>query len=489
MVKKQRRQRKLGSQSQKHYHHTFLKEIIGQTITFLSNWNLRNTTLEAYIICLVVLPPSSSLGLGRLYWKRYQTNPLCFLALTFPAGISAELILGFSYTYIERDVMKELRNLKLEEEDYFKHFYWTDIYLNHLIDNFIFLYTHTIFIHFQKNIKKVLIKLPFYWNFPSVTKIASNHLFHYCIIIISNNNLFRRHIFKKYIKKMVDVYTTISFCSLGLLIHVVGLTLLHIRDDMNLYGTQISLITALSLTEMSFLLVEAVRDWILYRDDLSDYIAMFTSNCNTIVLSHMRYFTMFGITIYRLQIRLNVKYEVYWNSKSTKKVLLTVFIILNLLYFTYLLIAIVYQCYDLTLKILKNFHKYVSPVYYTSFTITASAVYFYIFGKIYKNQEAHERSKKTIKKGTECTNRKSPNSKYFIPFWIIATFILFRVIPDIILTLYLLHLVPSRQTFRTVIVSLFRIGYFIDPIIYIYNLRIVKSQIRKMKASISSYFW
>lgn len=157
----------------------------------------------------------------------------------------------------------------MEEEDYFKHFYWTDIYLNHLIDNFIFLYTHTIFIHFQKNIKKVLIKLPFYWNFPSVTKTASNHLFHYCIIIISNNNLFRRHIFKKYIKKMVDVYTTISFCSLGLLIHVVGLTLLHIRDDMNLYGTQISLITALSLTEMSFLLVGAVRDWILYRDDLS----------------------------------------------------------------------------------------------------------------------------------------------------------------------------------------------------------------------------
>lgn len=152
----------------------------------------------------------------------------------------------------------------------------------------------------------------------------------------------------------------------------------------------------------------------------------------------MYYFTMFGIIIDRfLQIRLNIKYEVYWNSKSTKKVLLTVFIILNLSYITYLLIAIVYQRYDLTLKILKNFHKYVSPVYYTSFTITASVVYFYIFGKIYKNQKAHERSKKTIKKGTECINRKSPNSKYFIPFWIITTFILFRVVPDVILTLYL----------------------------------------------------
>ena len=208
---------------------------------------------------------------------------------------------------------------------------------------------------------------------------------------------------------MVDVYAIISFCSLGLLIHVVGLTLLHIRDDMNLYGTQKSLITALSLTEMSFLLVGAVRDWILYRDDLSDYITMFTSNYNTIVLSHMCYFTMFGITIYRfLQIRLNVKYEVYWNSNSTKKVLLTVFIILNLIYFTYLLIAIVYQRYDLTLKILKNVHKYVSPVYYTSFTITASAVYFYIFGKIYKNQEAHERSKKLSKKELNVLTENPP---------------------------------------------------------------------------------
>lgn len=118
IVKKQRRQRKLASQSQKHYHHTFPKEIIGQTITFLSNWNLRNTILKAYIICLVVLSPSSSLGLGRLYWKRYQTNPLCFLALTFPAGISAELILGFSYTYMERDVMKKLRNI-----GFFSHLY------------------------------------------------------------------------------------------------------------------------------------------------------------------------------------------------------------------------------------------------------------------------------------------------------------------------------------------------------------------------------
>ena len=173
---------------------------------------------------------------------------------------------------------------------------------------------------------------------------------------------------------MANISVTIGLCSLGLLIHVVGLTLLHIRDDMNIYGTQKSLITALSLTEMSFLLVGTARDWILYRDELSDYIGMFASNYNTIVLTHMYYFTMFGITIDRfLQIRLNIKYELYWNSKSTKKVLLTVFIIINLLYFTYLLIALSYQRYDLGLKILTNFHKYVSPVYCTSFTITATA--------------------------------------------------------------------------------------------------------------------
>ena len=288
---------------------------------------------------------------------------------------------------------------------------------------------------------------------------------------------------------MIDVFVTIGSCIFGFLIHAGGLTLLHIRHDMHIYGTQKWLITALSVAEMSFLVVTAVRDYVFYRDDFSDYIGTFASNYKTIVSTHLYYFTMFGITIDRfLQIRLNIKYQLYCNTKSTKKVLITIFIILHLLYLTYLLVALAYQQYELSLKVLINFHKYVTPIYYFSFTITACAVYFYIFSKIYKNQKAHERCQKSLRNRTESTNRKLSNIKYLIPFWIIVTFILFQVLPDIMLTIYLLKLLPNRKTFTTIIIVLFRFGYLADPIIYIYNLRIVKRRMRKIKASISSHF-
>lgn len=143
---------------------------------------------------------------------------------------------------------------------------------------------------------------------------------------------------------MIDVFVTIGSCIFGFLIHAGGLTLLHIRHDMHIYGTQKWLITALSVAEMSFLVVTAVRDYVFYRDDFSDYIGTFASNYKTIVSTHLYYFTMFGITIDRfLQIRLNIKYQLYCNTKSTKKVLITIFIILHLLYLTYLLVALAYQ--------------------------------------------------------------------------------------------------------------------------------------------------
>ena len=87
-----------------------------------------------------------------------------------------------------------------------------------------------------------------------------------------------------------------------------------------------------------------------------------------------------------MQIHLNSKYGLYWNANKTRKLLLAFFIMLNLLYFTYIMVIIHFQMYDVPFKILGSFHKYISPVYYVSFLITASAVYFYVFKLIYKNQ-------------------------------------------------------------------------------------------------------
>lgn len=157
---------------------------------------------------------------------------------------------------------------------------------------------------------------------------------------------------------------------------------------------------------MSFLVVTAVRDYVFYRDDFSDYIGTFASNYKTIVSTHLYYFTMFGITIDRfLQIRLNIKYQLYCNTKSTKKVLITIFIILLLLYLTYLLVALAYQQYELSLKVLINFHKYVTPIYYFSFTIVQSiSTYLVKFIKIRKHA--------SVAKKVSETERKVPTENY-----------------------------------------------------------------------------
>ena len=281
---------------------------------------------------------------------------------------------------------------------------------------------------------------------------------------------------------MTDLWVTVVFCVMGLLIHITGLILLHKHDDRDIYGTQKYLITTLSLTEMSFLVITVVRDYIFYKTDLPFHLGMIVSNYKTLVLADMYYLTMFGITIDRfLQIFLNLKYDLYWNMKKTKKVLLISFILLNLLYFTYLSVILASEKYDLPLKVFKNFHTYVTPIYYTTFLITAAAVYFYIFGKIYKNQKAHERCKRDINSEKDNANKKSSYAKYLTPFWIIVTFIMFQILPDILLTIKLLYPLPYHEKFRTAIVVLIRIGFIADPIIYIYSLEFVKNKMRRIK--------
>lgn len=104
-----------------------------------------------------------------------------------------------------------------------------------------------------------------------------------------------------------------------------------------------------------------------------------------------------------------------------------------------------------------------------------------MFGKIHKNQKEHERCKRNISSVTENTNKKLSYTKYLTPFWIIVTFNRFQIIPDILLTIKILYPVSYHEKFRTPIVVLIRIGFIADPIIYIYNLKIVRSKLRCIK--------
>ena len=152
------------------------------------------------------------------------------------------------------------------------------------------------------------------------------------------------------------------------------------------------------------------------------------------------------------------------------------------------MVIIYFQMYHVPFQVLKSFHKYVSPIYYVSFLITAFAVYFYIFKLIYNNQKAHKRSMENIARIHQSEHHSFSNIKYLIPFWTIITFILSQILPDALLTINVLYQKQYDQKIRTTVVTLLRLGFVVDPIIYIFNLKIVKRGIQKIKTSVSTAF-
>ena len=77
--------------------------------------------------------------------------------------------------------------------------------------------------------------------------------------------------------------------------------------------------------------------------------------------------------------------------------------------------------------------------------------------------------------------------KYLLPFWIIIMFVMFQILPDVLVTINIL-LNGKANIVRIIVVVLLRIGFIVDRVIHIYNLKIVKRGMQKIKAKISIGF-
>ena len=280
----------------------------------------------------------------------------------------------------------------------------------------------------------------------------------------------------------------VSFFPLVTIIHLIGLLLLQKSNDMNIYGTQKYLIVALSLIEVSFLTISAIRECIYQVFYVRHNIGLCLENYMTIVLTNMYYLIMFGITVDRvLEIRLNIRYHLYWNGRKTKKMIQFTFLILNIIYITYLVLLLVQKSSSLPLEVFRYYYTYMAPVFDGLFVITAVTSYSYIFIKIYRNSKRHERLRRQINGKKKSRYPKTVLARFLVPFWIIITFILFLIVPDIMHFIDFIYKLPEKIMIATLI--LYRIGYIADPIIYIYNLGIVKTRIKRIRRSIVEFFW
>lgn len=270
------------------------------------------------------------------------------------------------------------------------------------------------------------------------------------------------------------------------LLHITGLVILARSKDRDIYGTQKYLIIALSVVMLGFVILSTVRELIFYvRKSRADNAGLCISLYILIVFGNMYYFIMYAITIDRfLVIRLNIKYPLYWNENRTKNTLILVSFVLNVGYAVLLCIILQYEQSGFVLnmhnKIYKNAYIYVAPVIDIVFIISATIVYSYIFSTFHKIK----RKEKSLRK--QVTGNETPIhiihriKRFRVPFWIILAFVVFLIVPNI-LQLISYTCSVSHIYFHLVYYGLYRFGFIINAVVYIFNMDIVRVKLRKLK--------
>ena len=274
------------------------------------------------------------------------------------------------------------------------------------------------------------------------------------------------------------------------LLHGSGLVLLTRAKDRNVHGNQKCLIVALSLVELGLVTSSVVRESLFYATgSRKDNAGLFASIYNKAIMGFMYYFIMFAITLDRfLELRLNIKYQLYWNKNRTKNTLILVSVIVNVSWIVLSCVISSYQPPTMVLnihdKIYKMYYLYFCPVINTIFVIFAATVSSYIFFILRQNKKKEEALRKELGCNETITNVNLKVNKYRAPFWIIITFILFCIVPDILMLVSFVYLECFHEYIHSSSHVLYRLGHIADALIYIFNLNYVKIKLGELKRNI-----
>ena len=267
------------------------------------------------------------------------------------------------------------------------------------------------------------------------------------------------------------------------LLHIAVLVLLRKEEKININGNQKYLIIALSIWWLAFVASSVIHESIFYATGTrTNNIGLCASLYCVIVIAMAYYFIMFAITLDRfLELQLNIKYPLYWNKNRTKNTLILLCCMLNVAWVVLLCTVFSYQQPGLMLniheKIYRIYFTYLTPIFDTVFVIFATIVYSYIFYKLHKNRKTEQTLVKQVRRNETKTNINVKVKRYRVPFWIILTFILFWIVPNIFYLFF-------NEYFYVVSFGLYRTGSIVDGVICLSNLNIVKAKLREFKRNI-----
>ena len=279
----------------------------------------------------------------------------------------------------------------------------------------------------------------------------------------------------------VQIYLSINI--IVVVTHLLALTFLIKFKVDNLHGSQKYLLVSLCLTELT-LAVDSILLCIItiihvdHGDTIEEIMSLFL-----FTPLYLIYFSiMILITLDRLlEFRLNIKYSLYW---SPKKTLVALLVVISISISMFICIVILTRFYNfMTLKFYEEFlMKHMMPIFSSFFIVLASYTYYQIYKKIKKNRDKSNKNKiiyKIRKSHKEMDSNQRKRFQFFPPSLIIATFILFSIVPYLIWIIRYHVCKDCNEYVNSIIAFLYPLGWLADPIIYIFSLRHIRLIIRR----------
>ena len=261
------------------------------------------------------------------------------------------------------------------------------------------------------------------------------------------------------------------FCILAISLHGFTLALLFKIKVQNLKCSQKYLMIALCIVELAFS-VDSITLALLNILDIKHFINQFFKCFNFTLLYPMYNFIMTLITIDRLlEFKLNIKYPLYFSPKMTLLAIITLFIA-SLIVFVYVFVSDMLNSWNYP----KIFLLYLYVPVEGLNLILACFTYYAIFLKIQSNRA----KRKEIRRVVNNNIQSETMFKIFVPCFIILTYILFNLIPSIILTIETYYFPGQGTIIMYITILLYSLGWLSDPLVYIFSLKSVRMKLRRL---------
>ena len=254
-----------------------------------------------------------------------------------------------------------------------------------------------------------------------------------------------------------------SWCTIVLIVHINTLILLYRRKNYSRNKNQIYSLIALCHTESMFA-VKIILFGIAATTETSvvlanDFILWFGRFLHLYAII-LYYFFMILLTLDRFMIfYFNMRYSFYCTARTMLKSIYTIALVS--LIFSLVLVA----SSNLKEKKYQNIQELLTYVYVfldIFYILLVAVTYTYIFTKLRQQRKLIEIAGSTIRNSNE-------QFKLTVPTLIIATYILFSVLPNVLFFCITLNFLKASPTLIRIAYLMYRFAMLADPLIYVLN--------------------